>query len=91
MPNSVVSRCGKARFTVLTPAIVRMEWCPYGVFENRGSLTFIQREQGLPLLAFLWRLSDLALSLNCFVFPWGPPRRFCRQAWCRVRVVRQRA
>ena len=45
-PVAVTSRCRKARFTVLTPATIRMEWSPSGEFEDRASLTFTQRDSG---------------------------------------------
>ena len=35
---------GKARFTVLTPRIVRMEWAEDGKFEDRASMVFINRK-----------------------------------------------
>jgi hypothetical protein len=55
----VVSRCGKARFTPLTSAVVRMEWSPSGAFEDRATLTFIQRDRG---------------AWGCFSFVLLPPR-----------------
>lgn len=39
---------GKARFTVLTPRMIRMEWSPDGVFEDRASQAFWYREQPVP-------------------------------------------
>ncbi len=35
---------GNARFTVLTPQLIRMEWSPTVTFEDRPSLTFIHRD-----------------------------------------------
>ena len=39
---------GKARFTVLTSQLIRMEWSEDGVFEDRASLTFINRALTVP-------------------------------------------
>lgn len=39
---------GKARFTVLAPRLVRMEWSPNGVFEERASQAFWYRDQPVP-------------------------------------------
>ena len=41
---------GKARFTVLTPRLIRMEWAEDGVFEDRATLGVVNRE--LPVPAF---------------------------------------
>ncbi|MBQ0080021.1 MAG: DUF5110 domain-containing protein [Alistipes sp.] len=40
--------CGKARFTMLTPKLLRMEWSENGQFEDRASLTFINRNTNVP-------------------------------------------
>ena len=45
--NAVVV-AGNARFTVLTPQLIRMEWSEDGVFEDRASLTFINRNLDVP-------------------------------------------
>ena len=39
---------GNARFTVLTPQLIRMEWSEDGLFEDRASLTFINRNLTVP-------------------------------------------
>ncbi len=41
-PESMV-RAGHARFTILTPRLLRLEWSATGAFEDRGSLAFPQR------------------------------------------------
>ena len=46
--QAVVYAGENARFTVLTPQLVRMEWSEDGVFEDRASLTFINRELPVP-------------------------------------------
>lgn len=39
---------GNARFTVLTPQIIRMEWSADGQFEDRATLTFVNRATPVP-------------------------------------------
>lgn len=39
---------GNARFTVLTPQLIRMEWSADGQFEDRATLTFVNRETPAP-------------------------------------------
>ena len=46
-PKAVVT-VGKARFTVLTPQLIRMEWAADGKFEDHASLVFINRFLPVP-------------------------------------------
>ena len=46
-PEAVVL-AGNARFTVLTPQLVRMEWSENGSFEDNATLTFINRRLEVP-------------------------------------------
>ena len=46
-PASVVI-VGQARFTVLTPQLVRLEWAADGPFEDRPSLVFLNRRLTVP-------------------------------------------
>ncbi|MBN1511304.1 MAG: DUF5110 domain-containing protein [Phycisphaerae bacterium] len=39
---------GQARFTVLTPRLIRMEWSATSTFEDRASMTFINRKLPVP-------------------------------------------
>ena len=39
---------GNARFTVLTPRLIRMEWAEDGVFEDRASLGIVNRNLPVP-------------------------------------------
>ena len=39
---------GKARFTMLTPQLIRMEWAEDGKFENHSSLVFLNRNLPVP-------------------------------------------
>ena len=46
-PKAVVT-IGKARFTVLTPQLIRMEWAADGKFEDHASFVFINRRLPVP-------------------------------------------
>jgi len=46
-PKAVVT-IGNARFTVLTPQLIRMEWSADGKFEDQASLVFINRRLPVP-------------------------------------------
>jgi alpha-glucosidase len=49
-PTATVS-VGQARFTILTPAMIRMEWSSSGQFEDDPSLVFINRRLPVPVFA----------------------------------------
>jgi alpha-glucosidase (family GH31 glycosyl hydrolase) len=46
-PKAIVT-VGNARFTVLTPQLIRMEWSATGKFEDHASLVFINRRLPVP-------------------------------------------
>jgi alpha-glucosidase len=46
-PKAVVT-VGKARFTVLTPELIRMEWAADGKFEDHASFVFLNRRLPVP-------------------------------------------
>ena len=46
--QAMVYAGANARFTVLTPQMIRMEWSEDGQFEDRASLTFVNRELEVP-------------------------------------------
>ena len=49
-PKAVV-RAGSARFTVLTPQLIRMEWAADGKFEDHASFVFLNRHLPVPKFA----------------------------------------
>jgi alpha-glucosidase len=53
---------GNARFTVLTPELIRMEWAADGRFEDRASLVFLNRR--LPVPKFTHSFSEASRSLT---------------------------
>jgi hypothetical protein len=46
-PKAVVT-FGNARFTVLTPELIRMEWAADGKFEDHASFVFLNRRLPVP-------------------------------------------
>jgi alpha-glucosidase (family GH31 glycosyl hydrolase) len=60
-PKAVVVS-GQARFTLLTPQLIRMEWSENSQFEDHASLVFINRR--LPVPPFEGRLEDGWLILH---------------------------
>jgi alpha-glucosidase (family GH31 glycosyl hydrolase) len=46
-PHAVVT-VGHARFTILTPQLIRMEWAADGKFEDHASLVFLNRKLPVP-------------------------------------------
>jgi alpha-glucosidase (family GH31 glycosyl hydrolase) len=46
-PKAIVT-VGKARFTVLTPQLIRMEWAADGKFEDHASFVFLNRRLPVP-------------------------------------------
>ncbi len=49
-PEAVVVS-GQARFTVLTPTLIRLEWSPAARFEDRASLAFVNRKLPVPVFS----------------------------------------
>jgi alpha-glucosidase len=64
-PESVVVS-GRARFTVLTPSLVRLEWSPTAAFEDRASLAFVHRK--LPTPRFSREAVDGWLTISTDAF-----------------------
>jgi hypothetical protein len=60
-PKAVV-HLGHARFTVLTPQLIRMEWSADGTFEDRASFVFLNRN--LPVPSFTHRIARHKLTLQ---------------------------
>jgi alpha-glucosidase len=60
-PAAVV-RAGHARFTVLTPELIRMEWAADDKFEDHASFVFLNRR--LPVPRFTKKLSGHAVTID---------------------------
>ena len=74
-PKAVVI-LGKARFTVLTPELIRMEWAADGKFEDHASFVFLNRR--LPVPGFDRTESDhghrLTLKTSALTLTYTPTR-----------------
>ncbi len=53
---------GEARFTLLTPQLIRLEYAPGGKFEDRASLGFVNRK--LPVPKFVQASADGTLTIK---------------------------
>lgn len=53
---------GSARFTVLTPQLIRYEYSTTGLFEDRATLTFVNRD--LPVPSFSKEVDDTTLTIT---------------------------
>ena len=60
--DAAVVVAGNARFTVLTPQLIRMEWSEESLFEDKASLTFINRN--LPVPQFKVKKSGKKVTIN---------------------------
>src|SRR5882672_9974162 len=60
-PMAVV-RAGHARFTVLTPELIRMEWAEDDKFEDHSSFIFLNRK--LPVPEFTKKLSGTTVTVD---------------------------
>ncbi len=70
-PGAVV-RFEHARFTVLTPQLIRMEWSATDAFEDHGSFVFINRR--LPVPAFSKKIDGMRLTIKtaALTLTWSP-------------------
>ena len=55
---------GNARFTVLTPQMIRMEWSEDGKFEDRATLTFVNRKLEVPQFKVKQSTSKLTITTS---------------------------
>jgi len=60
-PQAIVT-FGNARFTILTPELVRMEWSADRVFEDKASFVFINRN--LPVPPFSKEVSSKSITIQ---------------------------
>ena len=64
-PDAIVIS-GDARFTVLTPGVIRMEWAEDGKFEDHASLAFVNRSLPVPKIKTKTRKGWLQISTSEF-------------------------
>jgi len=61
-PAAIVT-LGRARFTILTPRLIRMEWAADGRFEDRASFVFINRRLPVPRFTHTVSTADGQLTI----------------------------
>lgn len=67
---------GNARFTVLTPQLIRMEWSDIGVFENNATLTFINRNLDTPQFKIKETKKELTLTTEQLTLKYTKGEKF---------------
>ena len=72
-PRGVVV-VGHARFTVLTPQLIRMEWAADGKFEDHASLVFLNRRLAVPQFTVDRNGSTLLLSTAALKLRYAPSK-----------------
>lgn len=69
--SSAIVNAGKnVRFTVLTPELIRMEWSADGVFEDRASLTFIERDLPVPAFKVFRTSKKVTVKTSALTLVW---------------------
>lgn len=74
--DRAVVTAGNARFTVLTPRLIRMEWSPDGRHEDRASLTFVNRETPVPEFSIRDGKSRLTITTADLTLTYDKTGRF---------------
>ena len=68
-PAAIVTS-GKARFTVLTPSLLRLEYSESATFEDHATLSFVNRK--LPVPKFSWKAGVLTTESLVLTYTGGP-------------------
>ena len=74
-PEAVVI-CGNARFTVLTPQLIRMEWAEDGVFEDNATLAVINRRLDVPAFKKNVGKNAVTIKTDALTLKYKGPGRF---------------
>jgi alpha-glucosidase len=70
-PRAVVIQAN-ARFTVLTPELIRMEWAADGKFEDHASFVFINRRLPVPKYSHEFADGKLTLKTDALTLTYAP-------------------
>jgi alpha-glucosidase (family GH31 glycosyl hydrolase) len=70
-PQAIV-RAGKARFTVLTGRLIRIEYSPNETFEERPSQVFWNRQQPLPVFTTQHSAGKLTIETDALILRYRP-------------------
>ena len=65
--SRAVVTLGHARFTVLTPELIRMEWSADGKFEDHASLVFLNRRMPVPKYTVTRSVSGSAVVIDTYL------------------------
>ena len=74
-PEAVVV-CGNARFTVLTPQLIRMEWSENGVFEDNATLAITNRRLDVPSFKKTVSKNAVTIRTDALTLRYKGPGRF---------------
>ena len=74
-PRAVVTS-GNARFTVLTDRLVRMEWSGDAAFEDRASLTFVNRRLPVPKFKAVNKKGTLTIKTKSLTLTYKGDKEF---------------
>lgn len=66
--------CGKARFTILTERIIRLEWADDGIFEDRASQVIVNRHLPIPEFSVSRKDSTLSVKTSSISLTYHPDR-----------------
>lgn len=70
---------GNARFTVLTPQLIRLEWSDSGKFEDSATLTFINRNLETPDFKIKETSKELTLTTEKLTLKYAKDKRFSEE------------
>ena len=74
-PEAVIV-CGNARFTVLTPQLIRMEWAEDGLFEDNASLAIVNRRLEVPSFKKSVGKNSVTIKTDALTLKYKGPGRF---------------
>lgn len=77
--TQAIVTAGNARFTVLTPQIIRMEWSEDGRFEDRATLTVVNRETPIPEFKVRENKSKLTILTSALTLTYNKGGKFTDQ------------
>ena len=73
---------GNARFTVLTPQMIRMEWSADGKFEDRATLTFVNRKLEVPQFKVKQSRSKVTIATSNVTLTYKKGEKFSAESLC---------
>lgn len=77
--EKAVVKCGNARFTVLTPKLIRMEWSENGIFEDNATLAIINRNLPVPQFAVKSTKNLLTITTTDVTLKYVPSGKFSKE------------